>query len=147
MTKPSRVFCALVALGAVASPWPPAFPVPAGAATDPNDPAAVVRRITVPVEGSFSYRDDFGDPRAGHTHQGNDLMVPKLRPLLAAADATVRRIHIDNGVATEGNMLTLQDADGWEYWYIHINNDTPGTDDGKNPLDNAFAPASRPARR
>jgi len=73
--------------------------LPAGAAVDPNDPTVVVRRITVPVAGSFSYRDDFGDPRAGHTHQGNDLMVPKLRPLLAAADATVRRIFVDNGTA------------------------------------------------
>src|SRR4051812_21433878 len=113
---------------------------PAGAAVDPNDPSVVVRRITVPVEGSFSYRDDFGDPRAGHTHQGNDLMVPKLRPLLAAADATVRRIFVDNGTATQGNMLVLRDADGWEYWYLHINNDTPGTDDGLNPPEFAFAP-------
>ncbi|HKN39266.1 MAG TPA: hypothetical protein VJ456_09170, partial [Acidimicrobiia bacterium] len=90
--------------------------VPAAAAVDPNDPTVVVRRITVPVEGSFSYRDDFGEPRTGHTHQGNDLMVPKLRPLLAATDATVRRIFIDNGTASQGNMLVLRDADGWEYW-------------------------------
>ncbi len=114
--------------------------LPAGAAVDPNDPTVVVRRITVPVAGSFSYRDDFGDPRAGHTHQGNDLMVPKLRPLLAAADATVRRIFVDNGTASQGNMLVLRDADGWEYWYLHINNDTPGTDDGLNPPEFAFAP-------
>ena len=125
---------ALMAVAAVAT-------VPsAGAAVDPNDPSVVVRRITVPVEGSFSYRDDFGDPRAGHTHQGNDLMVPKLRPLLAAADATVRRIFLDNGAASQGNMLVLRDADGWEYWYLHINNDTPGTDDGLNPPEFAFAP-------
>ncbi|HVM05902.1 MAG TPA: M23 family metallopeptidase, partial [Acidimicrobiales bacterium] len=89
----------------------------------------------------FSYRDDFGDPRGvGGTHQGNDLMVPKGRPLLAATDATVRRVFIDNGVASQGNMLVLRDAEGWEYWYIHINNDTPGTDDGLNPLNHAFAP-------
>src|SRR5882724_7679934 len=66
---------------------------PARAAVDPNDPTVVVRRITVPVEGSFSYHDDFGDPRAtGSTHEGNDLMVAKGRPLLAATDATVRRV-------------------------------------------------------
>ncbi|HEY4410613.1 MAG TPA: M23 family metallopeptidase, partial [Acidimicrobiia bacterium] len=115
-------------------------PGAARAAIDPNDPAVVVRRITFPVEGPVSYRDDFGDPRAGHTHQGNDLMVPKLRPLLAAADATVRRIFVDNGIATQGNMLVLRDAEGWEYWYLHINNDTPGTDDGLNPPAFAFAP-------
>jgi hypothetical protein len=113
---------------------------PARAAVDPDDPNVVVRRITVPVQGTFSYRDDFGDPRTGHTHQGNDLMVAKGRPLLAATNGTVRRVFVDNGTATQGNMLVLRDAEGWEYWYIHINNDTPGTDDGLNPLEHAFAP-------
>ncbi|HZI37528.1 MAG TPA: M23 family metallopeptidase, partial [Acidimicrobiia bacterium] len=113
---------------------------PARAAVDPNDPTVVVRRITVPIQGSFSYRDDFGDPRgSGGTHEGNDLMTPKGRPLLAVTDATVRRIFIDNGIASQGNMLVLRDSEGWEYWYIHINNDTPGTDDGLNPLEHAFA--------
>ena len=112
-------------------------PSPAGGATDD---AVVLRRITVPVEGSFSYSDDFGDPRSGgRTHQGNDLVAPKGRPLLAAADARVRRIHVDNGDG-EGNTLVLRDADGWDYVYIHINNDTPGTDDGANPLEHAFGP-------
>ena len=112
----------------------------ARAAVDPNDPNVVVRRITVPIQGSFSYHDDFGDPRSGDsTHQGNDLMVPKGRPLLAVTDATVRRVFVDNGTASQGNMLVLRDSDGWEYWYIHINNDTPGTDDGLNPLEHAFA--------
>src|SRR3990170_613085 len=62
---------------------------------DPAD--VVIRRIVLPVEGRFSYSDDFGDPRSGgRTHEGNDLMVPKLRPLLAAADARVRRITVDD---------------------------------------------------
>ena len=113
---------------------------PARGAVDPNDPNVVIRPIAVPIQGSFSYRDDFGDPRGtGGTHQGNDLMVPKGRPLLAVVDATVRRIFVDDGKASQGNMLVLRDADGWEYWYIHINNDTPGTDDGLNPMEHAFA--------
>ncbi|HEX6381925.1 MAG TPA: M23 family metallopeptidase [Acidimicrobiia bacterium] len=113
--------------------------LPARAAVDPNDPNVVVRRITVPIQGSFSYRDDFGDPRGSGVHEGNDLMVAKGRPLLAVVDATVRRIYVDNGTASQGNMLVLRDSEGWEYWYIHINNDTPGTDDGLNPLEHAFA--------
>jgi hypothetical protein len=113
---------------------------PARAAEDPNDPNVVVRRITVPIQGSFSYRDDFGDPRGSGVHEGNDLMVAKGRPLLAVVDATVRRIYVDNGTASQGNMLVLRDSEGWEYWYIHINNDTPGTDDGLSPLEHAFAP-------
>jgi hypothetical protein len=112
----------------------------ARAAVDPAAPEVVVRKIGLPVQGSFSYSDDFGDARgSGGTHQGNDLMTPKGRPLLAVADGTVRRVFIDNGTASQGNMLVLRDAEGWEYWYIHINNDTPGTDDGLNPLEHAFA--------
>ena len=131
-----RVVVGAAGLALVASGTTP----PARAAVDPNDPNVVVRRITVPVQGDFSYRDDFGDPRGeGHSHQGNDLMVAKGRPLLAVADATVRRVFVDNGTASQGNMLVLRDAEGWEYWYIHINNDTPGTDDGLNPLEHAFA--------
>src|SRR5256714_1889277 len=129
-----------LALGGAALALVASGTTPAAAAVDPDDATVVVRRITMPVQGSVSYRDDFGDPRAGHTHQGNDLMVNKGRPLLAAADGTVRRVFVDNGTATQGNMLVLRDAEGWEYWYLHINNDTPGTDDGLNPLEHAFAP-------
>ncbi|HEU5447712.1 MAG TPA: hypothetical protein VFW57_01770, partial [Acidimicrobiia bacterium] len=82
--------------------------LPARAAVDPNDPNVVVRRITVPIQGSFSYRDDFGDPRGSGVHEGNDLMVAKGRPLLAVVDATVRRIYVDNGTASQGNMLVLR---------------------------------------
>jgi len=104
--------------------------------------AAVVRPIHFPVEGSVNYRDDFGEPRAGHTHQGNDLMGYKLQRLLAAHDAVVSYVKTDGAGADAngGNMLILRDSEGWQYWYIHVNNDTPGTDDGLNPAEWIFAP-------
>jgi hypothetical protein len=137
VTKPWKTALVGTCLALVASGTMP----PARAAVDPNDPNVVVRPITVPIQGSFTYRDDFGDARSsGSVHEGNDLMVGKSRPLLAVTDATVRRVFVDNGTASQGNMLVLRDSDGWEYWYIHINNDTPGTDDGLNPLEHAFAP-------
>jgi hypothetical protein len=116
-----------------------AFSMPALAATAPTAVDVVLRRIVLPVEGSFSHFDDFGDPRSGgRTHEGNDLLVPKHRPLLAAADGKVTRVQVDTG-SNSGNMLTIKDEDGWWYSYIHVNNDTPGTDDGANPLEFAFA--------
>ena len=42
--------------------------------------------------------------------------------------------------AGQGNNLVITDAEGWSYHYVHINNDTPGTDDGANPLEAAFSP-------
>jgi hypothetical protein len=99
------------------------------------------RKIHFPVEGAVSFRDDFGEPRSGgRTHQGNDLMGTKLQHLLAAADGTVVNLKIDDAAGLSGNMLMLKDAEGWQYWYIHINNDTPGTDDALNPPEWRFAP-------
>jgi hypothetical protein len=106
-------------------------------------PAAAddVRTITFPVEGPVRYYDDFGAPRAGHTHQGNDLLGTKLQRLLAATDGTVRELsNRGAGLPNSGNRLVIRDSEGWEYWYIHINNDSPGTDDNLNPLEWAFAP-------
>jgi hypothetical protein len=98
------------------------------------------REIHFPVEGSVSFSDDYGDPRSsGRVHEGNDLMGTKLQHLLAATDGTVQSAKLDASNLS-GNMLILKDADGWTYRYIHVNNDTPGTDDGLNPPDYAFAP-------
>ena len=58
---------------------------------------------------------------------------------VAASDGTITWVHADNS-GTAGNMLQLTGDDGWVYWYIHINNDTPGTDDGKNPAKWTLAP-------
>ena len=55
---------------------------------------------------------------------------------MACVDGTVVGLKFE----TAGNYLYLQDADGWNYGYLHINNDTPGTDDGLNPRQWAFAP-------
>ena len=98
-------------------------------------------RITFPVDGHVSYSDDFGDCRSGCTrhHEGNDLLGAKLLHEVAADAGTIAWVHADN-TGTAGNMLQLTGTDGWVYWYIHINNDTPGTDDGKNPARWRLAP-------
>src|SRR5439155_1040089 len=91
--------------------------------------------------GTVHYSDDFGDCREGCTrhHMGNDLLGAKLVHEVAASDGTIAWVHADN-TGTAGNMLQLTGNDGWVYWYIHINNDTPGTDDGKNPKRWILAP-------
>jgi hypothetical protein len=83
-----------------------------------------------------SYFDDFGGARQ---HPGNDLMGAKLDHELAANDGTITFARADSS-GHSGNMLILTGTDGWKYWYIHINNDTPGTDDAKNPAARRFAP-------
>src|SRR5690349_2631894 len=99
------------------------------------------RPIRFPVAATVHYSDDFGACRSGCTrrHQGNDLLGTKLMHEVAAHDGTVTFVRADAS-GTSGNMLDITDSDGWTYVYIHINNDTPGTDDGKNPAQWRFAP-------
>jgi len=85
------------------------------------------------------FRADFGAPRVGHTHQGNDLMGERMQPLLSTVDGTVTRLVNDRPGRTAGNYLVIEDAAGWEYRYLHVNNDTPGTDDGADPAEWRFA--------
>lgn len=111
--------------------------------TTTTAPARVIRPITFPVLGDVSFTDTFGAPRSGgRTHQGIDVMGTKMQHLVAAADGEVTALRHDNS-GLSGNSLTITDADGWRYLYIHINNDTPGTDDGANVFDHAFAPGIR----
>ncbi len=99
-----------------------------------------VRAITFPVEGATFYRPDFLAPRSGgRRHAGADIFADKLTPLVAARDGVIDRMS-GADVGLSGNYLVLRDAEGWEYLYVHVNNDTPGTDDGANPPEWRFAP-------
>src|SRR5258706_3288543 len=108
----------------------------------------VVHPIRFPVDGPGQYSSDFGAPRAGgRTHQGNDLMGAKLMHEVAAADGVITTVHNDGDGGISGNMLILTAVDGWSYYYIHINNDTPGTDDAANPAEWRYAPGIRVGSR
>ena len=100
--------------------------------------AGFTRPIFFPVEGAASFTDTFNDGRSGgRVHEGIDIFAPKMTPLLAAVDG-----RIDFLTETEpsyGWMLQIEDAAGYEYWYLHVNNDTPGTDDGLGGRMHAFA--------
>ena len=74
------------------------------------------------------FRSTFGDPRAGHRHQGNDLFAPKGTPVYAIADGMVTALRTSGNA---GRYLVVTHGDGWESWYMHLNNDRPGTDDGE----------------
>ncbi len=98
--------------------------------------------ITLPVDGAHltnvHWSDTWGAPRGGgRRHEGVDMMGPKGTPLVAAADGVITWFRHDNA---RGNYFALTGDDGWKYHYSHMNNDTPGTDDGANPFEFAYAP-------
>lgn len=98
-----------------------------------------IRTIVFPVIGKVTYYDDFGNPRSGgRTHEGNDLMGKKMLPLVAAVDGTITDVNYPE--ASWGYAVTIKDKDGYTYHYLHVNNDTPGTDDGQGDGVNAYAP-------
>ncbi|MFA5775059.1 MAG: peptidoglycan DD-metalloendopeptidase family protein [Ilumatobacteraceae bacterium] len=100
--------------------------------------AAVTRQIVFPVLGATSYSDDFGNARSGHTHQGNDIFGQKGQPLIAAADGTVE--WVTTPAKNTQLQFSIRDDDGYSYWYLHENNDAPGTDDGSSRGIFAYAP-------
>ena len=82
-------------------------------------------QILFPVDGDHHFSDTFGAPRGDHLHEGIDIMADKGVPVVAAASGVVTWM----GSTCCG--LALDHGNGWATWYIHLNNDTPGTDDGQ----------------
>ena len=104
-------------------------------ATEPAPVAEPIREITFPAVGPIRYSDTFGacrGYRCSRAHQGADLFGVKLAPLVAAADGTITFVR-RSATTSAGNTVILTDDEGWRYLYLHLNNDTPGTDDGANP--------------
>ena len=92
--------------------------------------------MVFPLIPDPGYSDNFGDLRSGgRTHEGIDIMSPKMTPIVAVADGTVGWMDDEQG--GDCCAMELQHDDGYESWYIHMNNDPEGTDDG---LGWGFAP-------
>lgn len=96
----------------------------------PDAAASEVYPMVFPVDGPNRYSDTWGAPRSGgRTHEGTDIIADKMTPILAVSDGTIGWMHAEIG----GNCcaMAIEHDDGWASWYIHLNNDTPGTDDGQ----------------
>ncbi|HUO46097.1 MAG TPA: M23 family metallopeptidase [Acidimicrobiia bacterium] len=75
------------------------------------------------------FSSSFGAPRSGgRRHQGNDLMAPKGTPVFAATSGVVT-IVADGPLS--GRYLVVEHSSRWSTWYMHLNNDLPGTDNGR----------------
>lgn len=91
--------------------------------------------VVFPVVGPVNYVDTWGACRGvgcSRGHKGVDIFGAKLAPMVAASDGVITADR-RSGLGISGNMVILTSDDGWRYLYIHVNNDTPGTDDGANP--------------
>jgi hypothetical protein len=112
--------------------------VPAGK-VDPGQ----IRSITFPVAGPVTYSNDFGACRDGcsRAHKGNDLIGDRLQPIVAMHDGVIDHL-VDH--PTAGYGVEIHDREGWAYIVYHLNNDSPGTDDGVDRGAWRFAPGIVP---
>lgn len=109
----------------------------ASIASDGVSSEVVTLPIIYPVLGGTRLIDTFLASRGGGSrrHHGQDLMAPKMTPLVATFDGTVSlRANPSH------YWLTLTAEDGWQAVYMHINNDSPGTDNARGGERFAFAP-------
>lgn len=68
-----------------------------------------------PVAGPNSFVDSFGWPRAGHTHQGIDMIAPAGTPVVAAHAGTVSRSSSSSG----GIQAYVHGSAGYSF-YAHL---------------------------
>jgi len=68
-------------------------------------------------------------------------MANKRQGVVSATDGTVQYVTWWEGA---GYSVRIKATDGYTYNYYHLNNDTPGTDDGKGGEMHAFAPDIHP---
>lgn len=104
-------------LAAAAAQQKETVSAPPGPAQRP--PAPVVRStngMPCPVAGPVSFIDSWGAPRAGHTHQGVDMMAAYGTPVVAIVSGTITYAAYDG---SGGNMIFLSGDDGNAYWYLH----------------------------
>ncbi len=90
--------------------------------------STVPEHIIFPVVGQVQYVDDFGAPRPGGRHQGNDLMAAKKSPAVAAESGKVKYWATSRAA---GCMLYLYGESGTTYYYIHLNNDLTMRNDNR----------------
>jgi len=88
----------------------------------------VPEHIIFPVVGQVQYVDDFGAPRPGGRHQGNDLMAAKKSAAVAPESGKVKYWATSRAA---GCMLYLYGDSGTTYYYIHLNNDLTMRNDNR----------------
>ena len=101
--------------------------------------AGELPRLVFPVAGGVkSWKPNFGAPRDGgrRSHRGQDLMAPRMTPLVACFSGTVFMSKGGNA----GNWLTLLGDCGWSANYMHLNDDKTDFDDDTAPKEMVYAP-------
>lgn len=90
------------------------FPV---TVTGPTPVAATASGV-FPVQGAYTFGDGFGAKRAGHVHQGVDVLAAEGTPLVSPVTGAVSFRKVQPGGA--GHYLIIRDRAGSDYVFMHL---------------------------
>ena len=89
------------------------------------------------LDEQTEFVDSWGEARSGgRRHRGVDLMGTKMAPVVAVLDGVVETMRKGG---TSGYYIRIEHEGDISSWYMHLNNDSPGTDDGRGGPEFAFA--------
>ena len=131
----TRTLLIVTVTAALVAVWP-AEPTAARSAPASAEPFVMT---AFPHEGpAVHFWDSWGARRSGgRRHQGTDIMSPRGTEVVAVADGVVTAFGTHR---MSGYFIRLDHGDGWATTYMHLNNDTIGTDDGEGGLWTAISP-------
>jgi peptidoglycan LD-endopeptidase LytH len=87
---------------------------------------------------AVNFWDSWGARRSGgRRHTGTDILSPRGTRIVAVAEGTVTAFGTNR---LSGVYLRLDHGGGWTSTYMHLNNDTLGTDDGNGGVWTALHP-------
>lgn len=95
-------------------------------------------RILFPLAGDGRFSNDFNAPRSDGPHHATDILAEKGRPVLAAMTGQITYVAYPE--PSWGYMVSVVDDNGYKYNYIHLSNDTSGTNDNQGGGMAAYAP-------
>ena len=90
------------------------------------------------VSTDVGFSNSWGNRRSGgRRHTGTDIISPRGSEVLAVADGVITALGEGR---LSGYFIRIDHGDGWATSYMHLNNDTHGTDDGEGGTWTAFFP-------
>lgn len=110
--------------------YAPGQPRP-GLSADVEDLALLKLRgllLPAPAADARRLRDDFADPRTGHSHDALDILAPRGSPVVAVDDGVVKKLF----TSVRGGLTVYQfdPEETYCYYYAHLDRYAPGLREG-----------------